>query len=71
MLKQIPDDTSFTFLGKTIQLVQNVIDLGLIMDSNLSFYEHIKQSVLFCMQKLHHINRVKNLSKNSILEMII
>ena len=45
MLKYIPSDTSFTFLGKTIRPVQNVKDLGLTMDPTLSFNEHIKQVV--------------------------
>ena len=71
MLKQIPDDISFTFLGKTIQPVQNAKDLGLIKDSNLSFDEHIKQSVSSCTKKLHQINRIKNLFNGSTLEMII
>ena len=43
MLKHIPPETSFTFLGKTIRPVQNVKDLGLTMDPTLSFDEHIKQ----------------------------
>ena len=55
MLKHIPADTSFTFLGKTVQPVQNAKDLGLIMDPSLSFDEHIKQSVSSCMKKLHQI----------------
>ena len=71
MLKQIPVAISFTFLGKTIQPVQNAEDLGFIMDSNLSFDEHIKQSLSSCMKKLHQINRIKNLFKGSTLEMII
>ncbi len=41
------------------------------MHSNLSFNEHIKQSVSSCMKKLHQINRIKNLFKRSTLEMII
>ena len=71
MLKQISVDISFTFLGKTSQPVQNAKDLGLIMDSNLSFDEHIKQLVSSCMKKLHQINRIKNLFTGSTLEMII
>ena len=66
MLKQIPVDISFTFLGKTIQPVQNAKDLGLIMDSKLSFDEHIKQSVSSCMKKLHQINRIKNFINSRI-----
>ena len=62
MLKHIPADTSFTFLGKTVQPVQNAKDLGLIMDPSLSFDEHIKQSVSSC---------IKNLFRPSTLEMII
>ena len=71
MLKHIPADTSFTILGKTVQPVQNAKDLGLIMDPSLSFDEHIKQSVSSCMKKLHQINRVKNLFRQSTLEMIV
>ena len=63
ILKQIPVDILFTFRGKSIQPVQNAKDLGLIMDSNLSFDEHIKQSVSSGMKKLHQINRTKNLFK--------
>ena len=71
MLKKIPADNSFTFLGETIPPVQNAKDLGLIMDSNLSFDKHIKQSVSSCMKKLHQINMIKNLFKRSTLEMTI
>jgi hypothetical protein len=65
VLKQIPVDTLFTFLWKTIQPVQNAKDLGLILDSNLSFDQHIKQSVSSCMKKLHQVNRIKDLFKKS------
>ena len=54
-----------------LQPVQNAKDLGSIMDSNLPFDEHIKQSVSSCMKKLHQINRIKNLFTGSTLEMII
>ena len=60
MLKQISVDSSFAFLGKTIQPVQTPKDLGLIMDSILSFDEHIKQSVSFCIKKLYQINRINS-----------
>ena len=71
MLKQIPVNTSFMFLGEIIHPVQNAKDLGLIMDSTLSFDEHIKQAVSSCMKKLHQINRIKNLFAPKTLEMII
>ena len=71
MLKYIPSNTSFTFLGKTIRPVQNVKDLGLTMDPTLSFDEHIKQVVSSSMKKLHQINRIKHLFTPLILEMII
>ena len=71
MLKYIPSDTSFTFLGKAIRPVQNVKDLGLTMDPTLSFDEHIKQVVSSSMKKLHQINRIKHLFTPHILEMII
>ena len=66
MLKQIPVDISFAFLGKTIRPVQAAKDLGLIMDSILSFDEHIKQSVSSCIQKLYQINRINSRNDYSI-----
>ncbi len=71
MLKKIPEHTKFLFLGKAIQPVQSAKDLGLIMDSTLSFDEHIQDLVSSCMKKLHQISRIKNLFAPRTLEMII
>ena len=56
------------FLNKTIKLALSAKDLGLTLDSHISYDEHISTLISSCMRKLHQINRVKDsLDKETLL----
>ena len=60
-------------LGKDISSVQSVKDLGVILDTNLTFDTHYNHSVRMseCIAHLAQINRVKHcLDKNTLLTVI-
>ena len=58
-------------LEKDISPVQSARDLGVILDLNLTFDNHITTSVLECIARLAQINWVKNcLHKNTLLTVI-
>ena len=60
-----------SLLGKDISPVQSARDLGIILDPNLTFDNHITTSVSECIGRLAQINRVKHcLDKNSLLAVI-
>ena len=57
-----------SLLGKDISPVQSAKDLGVILDSNLTFDDHIKTTVSECLAQ---ISRVKHcLGRTSLLTMI-
>ena len=49
-----------SLLGKDISPVQSARDLGVILDPNLTFDNHITTSVSECIARLAQINRVKH-----------
>ena len=49
-----------SLLGKDISPVQSARDRGVILDSNLTFDNHITTSVSECIARLAQINRVKH-----------
>ena len=60
-----------SLLGKDISPVQSARDLGLILNPNLTFDNHITTSVSECIARLAQINRVKHcLDKNTLLTVI-
>ena len=60
-----------SLLGKDISPVQSARDLGVILDPNLTFDNHITTSVPECIARLAQINRVKHcLDKNTLLTVI-
>ena len=60
-----------SLLGKDISPVQSAKDLGVILDSNLTFDDHIKTTVSECTACLVQINRAKHcLDRTSLLTMI-
>jgi len=58
-------------IGKELASVPSVKDLGLFVDSTLSFDEHITITVSSCMASLVQINRVKHLLDVKTLENVI
>ena len=61
-----------SLLGRDISPVQSARDLGVILDPNLTFDNHIlTTSVSGCIARLAQINRVKHcLDKNTLLTVI-
>ena len=58
-------------LGKDISPVRSTRDLGVILDPNLTFDNHITTSVSECITRLAQINWVKHcLDKNTLLTVI-
>ena len=61
----------FSLLGKDISPVQSAKDLGVILDSNLTFDHRIKTTVYECIARLAQIRRVKHcLDRTSLLTAI-
>jgi len=64
-------DFRLSLLGKDISPVQSAKDLGVILDSNLTFDDHIKTIVSECIARLAQISRVKHcLDRTSLLTVI-
>ena len=49
-----------SLLGKNFFPVQSATDLGVILDPNLPFDDHIKTTVSECIARLAQIDRVKH-----------
>ena len=60
LLRRLPNEIAISFLGKEITPVSSAKDLGIILDNNLTYDQHIHQLTSSCMTKLCQINRVKN-----------
>ena len=52
-------DFSISFMGRTLIPVNSARDLGVIMDSHLTYDSHISYLVSSCLSKLVQINPVK------------
>ncbi len=71
MLHKLPENFHVTLLGKKITPVISVRDLGIQLDSLLSFDEHIDVTTSTCVGSLCQINRVKHLFDSETLENVI
>ena len=71
MLQKLPADFHVTLLGKKITQSPSARDLGLQVDSILSYDEHVTQTVSSCIGSLCQINRVKHLFDARTLERVI
>ena len=71
LLQQLEHTVSIDFIGKTLEPVAQVKDLGTTLDSNLKYNEHMQRLSSSCISKLCQINRVKNLFNQSTLTSII
>ena len=61
-------DFRLSLMGKYIYPVHSAKDLGVILDPNLSFNNHITSTVSKCIARLAQINHVKHcLNKSSLL----
>jgi hypothetical protein len=71
MSQRLPDDFHVTLLEKRITPTISVRDLGIQLDSTLSFNEHVANTVSTCIASLCQINRVKHLLDPKSLENVI
>lgn len=58
-MNRLPAQPSLSFLGKTLTPVSSAKDLGLTLDSHLSYDDHISKLTSSCLFKLMQINRVR------------
>ena len=58
-MNRLPAQPSLSFLGKTLTPVSSAKDLGLTLDSHLSYDDHISKLASSCLSKLMQINRVR------------
>ena len=59
LMNRLPAQPSLSFLGKTLTPVSSAKDLGLTLDSHLSYDDHISKLASSCLSKLMQINRVR------------
>jgi hypothetical protein len=71
MLEQVPEHFQITILGENITPVAVAKDLGMILDSCLSYDEHIASVVSSCIAGLGQISRVKHIFDRKTLILII
>jgi hypothetical protein len=71
LLGKLLEETTITFLREEITPTTNAKDLGLNLDSYLTYDYHIKNVVSSCMAKLCQINRVKDSFDRNSLRLII
>ena len=61
LLMKIPDDLSITLLSKEITSSKSAKNLGVLMDCNLAYDEHVTQLMSKCIHSLCQINQVEYL----------
>ena len=71
MLRKITDDIHITLLGKQIYTVSSTKDLGITIDSSLTYDEHVTNLVSSCAASLCQINRIKYVLDRQTLITII
>ena len=64
-------DFRITLLGKELVPVSSAKDLGVILDPNITFDDHILKTASLCMSSLAQISRVKHVFKRDTLVTII
>jgi len=60
-----------SFLGKQLAPVEAARDLGVILDTGLTFDDRVTATVASCMSRLSQINRVKHCFDNCTLIIIV
>ena len=60
-----------SLLGKELTPAESAKDLGVILDLNLTYEDHITKTVSTCMSRLGQINRVKHVLDKDTLTIIV
>ena len=71
LINRHSSDFSVSFLGKSLTPVDSAKDLGVIIDSHLTYDNHISYLVSSCLSKLVQINRVKSSFDKETLMLVI
>ena len=70
LLSQLPDVT-VPFLGQELKPVASAKDLGIILDSNLNFNDHVTSLSSSLLSTLCQVNRVRHLFSREVLNTIL
>ena len=68
--RNLPSFSPVKLLGKKFKPVLVAKDLGVIIDSSLSYNEHVTKTVSDCRHRLIRINRIKHLDRKTLLLLI-
>ena len=60
-----------SLLGKELTPAKSAKDLGVILDSNLTYEDHVTKTVSTCMSRLGQINRVKHVLGKDTLTIVV
>ena len=71
LLQRLPDKMTLSFIEEEINAVSSAKDLGVTLDSNLTYDDHKSELTSSCMSKLCQINWIKDSFDNDILKLII
>lgn len=71
LMRTLPSIPPVKLLGKEIEPVTVAKDLGVMIDSSLSYNEHVTKTVSNCMYRLIRINRIKHLLDRKTLLLLI
>lgn len=71
LLKQLSTYPTLNFLGENISPLQCTRNVGPIIDSSLSFNDHVQHLSSSCIAKLREVNRIRHGFKKETLSVII
>lgn len=71
LLLRLPDEMSLSILGESLRPTISASDLGVTLDSHLTYDDHITKTISSCMAKLCQIYRVKDSFDRDTLILII
>lgn len=71
LMATLPELPQVSFLGSTLHPATSAKDLGVILDPNLSYDQHITHVVSSCFSKLYQINRVRDSFDEDTLKLLI
>ena len=70
-IAQLIERLHLSLLGKELTPAKSAKDLGVILDSNLTYDDHVTKTVSTCMSRLGQINRVKHVLDKDTLTIVV